>query len=191
MNVKILIPVKPHIRHYLLITHGEHLLLSENGYIPSFILGKLRKPEKKNSWQIKPSADLIDGKTFLSFPVYVSESYFFKYGGYIGEKAIKSFNNAVDDLLREEMYRWCHHPNSTDMVVDFNIQRFLDWYGFPADVLPFDNMKRWYYRERLRIQERRHTLEPFTPDIILALKADFKEGKTIDVSQLEMFKNAN
>ncbi len=187
MNTKILIPVKPHIRHYLMVTHGSHLLLSEQGYIPSFIISKLRKPDKKNAWQIKPSPNLIDDLKYVAYPVYISESYFNKYGSYIAEKEIKNFNNAVDDLLREEMYRFCHHPNATDDVVDYNIQRFLDWYGFPPDVLPFDNLKRWYYRERLRIANRVHELEPFKPDMILTLKADLKAEILECTNQLSIF----
>jgi hypothetical protein len=41
-----------------------------------------------------------------------------------------------------------------DKVIDFNIRRFIDLYGFSEDDLPFENLKRWYFRERERINKR-------------------------------------
>jgi hypothetical protein len=75
-------------------------------------------------------------------------------GGYLTNADILKFSQAMDLLIRQEMYRWCQHPNATDHVIDFNIRRFIDLYGFSEDDLPFENLKRWYFRERERINKR-------------------------------------
>lgn len=75
-------------------------------------------------------------------------------GTYLSNEDIRRFSNAIDLLIRQEMYRWCNHPNATDQVIDYNIRRFIDLYDFAEDDLPFENLKRWYYRERERRNKR-------------------------------------
>lgn len=168
MSAKILLPVRAHIKKYLQRTHGSHLEVCDRGYAPFLILSLLEKHKKLDPAKVRPSQKLIDERKYFGYPVYVGDSYERTRGLYISNKNIEHFNDALDDLLREEMYRYVNHPNNIDQVVDYNIIRFRDWYGITEDELPFDNLKRWYYRERERLQHRTASLTPpFSPQFTL------------------------
>ncbi len=153
------------------------------GYVPLLLLKMLQKFAKKDPGTVRPSQKLIDNINYLGFPVYIGSSIYNKNGAYISNEDLKKFNDAVDDMIHDELYRWCHHPNATDMVVDYNIQRFLDFYGFSEDELPFGNVKRWYYRERERMNDRTKQIEPFTPTVTIEYSEEPK-GKQAKVVQM-------
>lgn len=145
------IPVYRHVHRYLQVHHGEHIYASGRNYASVLIRSMLRKFDKKEPWKQRPSDKLQLGATF---DVIIGRMGLERLGAYISNEDILKFSKAIDLLIRQEMYRWCQHPNATDHVIDFNIRRFLDFYGFPEDDLPFDNMKRWYFRERERLNQR-------------------------------------
>ncbi len=172
MDAKILIPVRKHIEKYLTIQHGRQLVISSRGYMPLLLMRMLQKHDKQDPGLVRPSQKLIDHKIYFPYPVYIGSSYFKTKGSYISQEDLLRFNDAVHDMICEEMYRWCGHaiygdPNTIDSVVDYNIRRFQDWYGFTEEDLPFDNLKRWYYRERERIEKRKNAEEPFDPQLTL------------------------
>lgn len=68
---------------------------------------------------------------------------FRKYGGHLSNASISKFNASVDLIIKKDMYKWCHHPNADFKQVDYNIKRFIDFYGFD-DHSNFDTLKRWY-----------------------------------------------
>lgn len=167
MSARILLPLWPHVKRYLTVQYGPEMAISERG-MPSLLLASLLEKHKKNDPStVRPNQKLIDGKKFIGYPVFVGDSYEQKRGLYLSAIKIKQFNEAVDDMFREEMYRWCNHPNSTDGTVDFDIYRFRDFYGISEDEMPFDNLKRWYYRERIRLVERSAPKDPTTPQLEL------------------------
>ena len=177
MGAKILLPVKAHVKKYLLYTHGPQLDVSARGYLPFLILKMLEKHKKQDPSKVRPSQRLIDGKIFISYNVYVGDKY--EKTLYISNANILHFNDCIDDLLREEMYRYIHHPNATDECVDYNIKRFREMYTISEDELPFDNLKRWYYRERERINTRLKAPEPFKPQMTLSFSKEEPETKII------------
>ena len=154
MSAKILLPVWPHIKKYLMVQYGKEMTLSDRG-MPSFLLlNMLEKHKKGDPATIRPSQKLIDNLKYLPYPVFIGDTIERQKGLFLSQEKIKKFNESVDDAFREEMYRWCNHPNATDFVIDFQIQRFRDQYNITEDELPFENLKRWYYRERPRLLER-------------------------------------
>ncbi|MNK53035.1 hypothetical protein D3C87_719860 [compost metagenome] len=170
MSAKILLPVKAHVKKYLERTHGSHLEVSDRGYAPLLLFRLLEKHKKQDPGTVRPSQKLIDDRKYFGYPIYIGDTNERKCGLYISNDSIKDFNEAIDDLIREQMYWFIHHPNSTDKVVDYNINRFRDWYGITEDELPFDNLKRWYYRERGRLTLRiENLIPPFTPQLTLNL----------------------
>ena len=151
MSGIIRIPVYRHVQRYLQIHHGEYIYSSDRNYASMLVRSMLKKFDKKEPWKQKPSNKLNLGATF---DIVIGRTRLEQLGTYISNEDILKFSKTIDLLIRQEMYRWCRHPNATDHVIDFNIRRFLDFYNFPEDDLPFDNMKRWYFRERERIDKR-------------------------------------
>ncbi|MNL18009.1 hypothetical protein D3C87_1391320 [compost metagenome] len=127
----------------------------------------LEKHKKGDPAVIKPNQKLIDDKRYFGFPVYIGDIYEKSVGLYLSHNKIKKFNTAIDNALREEMYYWCNHPNATDHHTDFNIVRFRDMYNITEDELPFDNLKRWYYRERKRLHDRASQQKVYNPQFEL------------------------
>lgn len=151
MSDRIRIPVYPHVRRYLQIQFGESINATDRNYASVLLRSLLKKFDKKEPWKVRPSSKLDLGGTF---DILIGNDGIQRLGGYLSNTDILKFSQAIDLLIRQEMYRWCHHPNATDHVIDFNIRRFIDFYGFAEDDLPFDNLKRWYFRERQRINKR-------------------------------------
>ncbi len=153
MSAKILLPVWPHLKKYITVQYGKEMTLSNDGVVSLLLLNMLEKHKKGDPATIRPSQKLLDNVTFLPYPVFVGDNIERTRGTYLSQEMIVKFNKAVDNMLRKEMYRWCKHPNATDHHVDFQIVRFRDMYDISEDELPFDNLKRWYYRERKRVEE--------------------------------------
>ncbi|RYD76891.1 MAG: hypothetical protein EOP55_10490 [Sphingobacteriales bacterium] len=169
MGAKILLPVRAHIKKYLEYTHGNQMEVSDRGYASFLLLQMLEKHKKQDPGTVRPSQKLIDHKNYFAYPVYIGNNYENSKGLYISTANIKRFNDTIDDLFREQMYAYINHPNSTTGVVDYDIVGFRELYGISEDELPFDNLKRWYYRERLRIVSRKNWTPPFVPQFTLSL----------------------
>lgn len=168
MSARILLPVWPHIKKYLMVQYGKEMTLSERGMPSRLLKNMLEKHKKGDPATIRPNQKLIDDKKFLPYKVFVGDEIQGSKGLYLSPAKIKEFNDCVDDMFREEMYRWCKHPNATEHQVDFLIHRFRDQYNISEDELPFDNLKRWYYRERIRLEDRAKVEVDRTPQLELA-----------------------
>ncbi len=129
--------------------------VSDSSYTAALLLNMLRQCDKQDPAILRPSIKMIDNVKYFAYPVYIGAHHYKTHGAFISKENINRFNTVMNRLICEEMYRTIHlHPDPTDHVVDYNIRRFQDWYGFSEDEMSFDNLKRWYYRERVRIQER-------------------------------------
>jgi hypothetical protein len=173
MSARILLPLRAHIKRYLTIQYGKELCLSDRGIVPLLLFNLLEKHKKQDPSTVRPSQKLIDDKTYYGYPIFIGDAFEAARGLYLSSDKIKKFNDAVDEMIREEMYLWCVHPGlkdgATDAVVDYNIHRFRDQYGIPEDELPFDNLKRWFYRNRLRLDQRGRVEKRYEPQIVLSL----------------------
>ena len=152
MSNLIRLTVEPHVQVYIEHLYGRQLNLSDDHFFAVLLKSVMEPFNKMDPSQVRPSRKYDLGGWL---DIYVSDGMLRKYGGYISPENIKGISRAVDLLIKQEMYRWCHHPNRPDDLVDYNIRRFIDFYRFSEDDLTFDNLKRWYYRERLRQEKRR------------------------------------
>lgn len=167
MSARIYLPVKAHIKKYIEIQYGKEMALSNRGVVAFLLLNMLEKHAKIDPSLVKPSQKLIDNEVYFAYKVFIGDHHERTRGLYLSDEKIKHFNESVDDMIREEMYRWCRHPNSTDHTVDFDIVRFRDFYGISEDEMPFENLKRWYYRERKRLDDRGRIEIRYEPQIEL------------------------
>ena len=150
MHNLIQITVEPHVATYLRHHFGVRMSLSEKNIISTILVNLFEPFDKVDPFLIKNQRKESLGDFF---DVYINDSMLRKYGGHLSNEAISQFNESVDLIIKQDMYKWCHHPNADFKEVDYNIKRFIDFYGFD-DHLNFDNLKRWYYRERKRITNR-------------------------------------
>lgn len=146
------ITVEPHVGIYLRHHFGDRILLSERNMITSIIRSLLEPFKITDPGILKGQRKESLGDHIA---VYISDHLMRKHGANMDNEAITLFNSSIDLLIKQEMYRWCHHPNADFKQVDYNIKRFINFYGFAEDDLTFDNLKRWYYRERERISQRK------------------------------------
>lgn len=183
MNL-IQITVAPHVSQYIRHHFGDRVLLSDQNLITS-ILKSLLKPFDKVDPGILKSQKKDSLGAFIE--VYVSDHFLRKYGGSLNNEAILSFNKSIDQIIKQEMYRWCHHPNSYHKEVDYNIKAFIAFYDFQDEDLSFDNLKRWYYRERERIGKRKvDRLASYVPELTIPLLLCYHEPSR-SISQLSLF----
>ncbi len=182
MSNLIKLTVKPHVETYIKVMYNcSPLVLSENNQI-TLLLKNLFEPFcKSEPSRIRPSRKHSLGG---EIEIYVSDGLLRKYGGYISDENIKSFSEAVDLMIKQNMYSWCHAHNKPDDYVDYNIKRFINFFEFSEDDLTFDNLKRWYYRERERLGKRKVDLKPIelTFSLLLTDQDHPKES-----SQMAMF----
>lgn len=160
------ITVRPHVKKYLVHNFGEVLMINDHNY-PAILLRSLFQPfDKMDPALVRPALKESLGEFY---DVAMGDHGLRRYGGYLTNDQIKGFDKAIDLMIKQEMYRWCKHPNRVDDVVDYNIQRFLAYYDFQDEELTFDNLKRWYYREGERIRKREAKKAKLVPQLILLL----------------------
>lgn len=152
MNNILRITVEPHVGVYLRFHFGERMSLSDKNIVSLTLLPLLMPFDKLDPFQLKNQRKESLGDFY---EVYISDNILKKYGGHLTNESIIGFNESIDLLIKQEMYRWCQHPNAHHKEVDYNIKRFINYYEFAEDDLTFDNLKRWYYRERQRIAKRK------------------------------------
>ncbi|HWK58721.1 MAG TPA: hypothetical protein VNQ80_15365 [Parapedobacter sp.] len=160
------ITVKPHVRRYLLVQFGPQLLISDRNYAAGLLRSMFEPFAKDDPGRIRPCLKHSLGEMY---DVCMGETGLRKYGGYLSAEKLKLFSEAIDLLIKQEMYRWCHHPDAPDTKVDYNIRRFQDFYGFQEEHLSFDNLKRWYYRERQRLEVRTGVDENGKPGLVIPM----------------------
>lgn len=151
MSDLIRITVRPHVRRYLTVQFGPMLYISDGNYAAALLRALFEPFAKDDPGKVRPSLKHSLGATY---DVCMGETGLRRYGGFLSTEKLKLFSETLDLMIKQEMYRWCHHPNAPDEKVDFNIRRFQAYYGFDEDDLSFDNLKRWYYRERQRLEKR-------------------------------------
>lgn len=181
MQNLIRITVEPHVGVYLRVHYGDRMSLADKNFITSSLLHLFEPFDKVDPFLLKGQRKESLGDYF---DVYMSDNMLKKYGGHLSNGSIQAFNTSVDLVIKQDMYRWCHHPNADHTQVDYNIKRFIDFYNFAEDDLTFDNLKRWYYRERERIKRRK--VDYPEPNLIIPNMITHLQAHT-EVQQLQMF----
>lgn len=171
MGALILLPVRQHIAKYLIRHYGCTLSISSRGTIPLLLQHLLKKFDKQDPSKVRPSQRLIDGVNFVGYRIHIGDYYFKEKGAFLAKEDILAFNAAVDDLLKEEMYNLISKSLTPGLdpkfEVDLGIRRFKDLYNISEDELSFDNLKRWYYRNRQRIENRVYYTPRIEPQLTL------------------------
>src|SRR5690606_23702573 len=172
------ITVRSHVKKYLVHHFGEPLMIRDKNYASTLLRSLFRPFDKQDPGRVRPSLKISMGDMY---DICMGETGLKTYGGYLSDDSLKDFSKNIDLLIKQEMYRWCHHPNATDEVVDFNIRRFQDFYNFDEEELSFDNLKRWYYRERERRKKRLEDEKPTPSQLVIPLyisseNKDFKKA---------------
>lgn len=177
------LPIKPGIKKFLIAQFGENMFLTEKNYFCMMVVSMLEKFEKGNPVVQRPNNKMIDGDKYVGYNVQLSDYLLNKKGGYISNENIRLLNEALENMIRRQMYDWIQSPAKTHKEVDYNIHAFRDLYGIFEDEMPFDNLKRWYYRER----ERRDKYKSPKVDTILVIEYDYDVEEVIDDRQMVMF----
>jgi hypothetical protein len=154
------ISVHPYLRKYLLHHFSEPFFVTEPGYIPAFIYNALEPMPKVAAGAIVKKDKIIYGD-FIG--VMVGEGTLRKKGSLVSSDNVKRFNTVVQDILHDEMFNLITQLKKAGYQVDDTIREFQAMYAFSEDELPFENLKRWYYRERKRRDDRaaeRRTIDP-------------------------------
>lgn len=158
------VPVYPWLRKYLLYHYPEPMSVSDRGYATALFKSMLEKPVKVDPAKLIRSEKLHLGEHFGVLVGCFSAA---KYGTHISIENIKDFNASMDDLMREEMFRFVTIRIRDGAQADQSIKDFMDIYEITEDDLPFDNLKRWYYRERERLTRRREIVYHAQGELIL------------------------
>jgi hypothetical protein len=180
--------VHPCIRKYLLFHYSEPFFVTEIGFIPAFIYNALEPITKVNAADVHKK-DKVNYGEFFGF--MVGEGTGRKKGISISSDNVKRFNAAVMDLLHEEMYRLITQLAKAGYQVDQTIREFQAMYNFTEDELPFENLKRWYYRERLRLESRAAERREVYPQFTLNFFEEAKENRQLTNSILGQVTSVN
>ncbi|TXI14826.1 MAG: hypothetical protein E6Q66_04725 [Pedobacter sp.] len=149
------IPVYPHIRRYLVAQYGPRIYSGEPNYAALLFNGIFKVPTKNGA--VDDSSPVFLGATY-DFVISWNNFHARDRAVAFSTRNFKRFNTAIDKLIRQELFKWCEHPNASFKETDHNIRSFLDYYGFSEDELPFLNMKQWYFRERRKQSTRLNPL---------------------------------
>jgi hypothetical protein len=171
------ISVFPYIRKFLMYHYGETFFVTDRGYIPGFVLNALERPVKVDPAAFKKKDKIIYGE-FIGVQVGASTAR--KKGNMISGENVKLFNEVVHDLIHEQMYQYVSLLNKTGCQVDDSIRNFQEAMGFTEDELPFENLKRWFYRERKRLELRKMIQNTEPPQLTLNYFAEKPTAQAID-----------
>lgn len=153
MSARVYLPVEAHIKKYLTIQYGPVLEVSEIGTVPYLIYLMLEMHKKQDPATIRPNQRLIDDKKYFGYELFIGDLIESTRGLYLSNWRIKRFNTTLDNMMREDMFRFCEMPDDQEYRVDYNIIRFRERYDITEDEMPFENLKKWYYREKRRLTE--------------------------------------
>lgn len=172
-NILIRLSVHPCVRKYLLHHYAEPFFVTELGFAPTLLASYLQHSPKVRP-QDFVKKDKINYGEFVG--ISVGESTFKKRGGFISSEHVVAFNKAMMSLIQEEMYRLITQLKKAGYQVDDTIREFQRMYDFSEDELPFENLKRWYYRERKRLEIRAQERREVQPQFVLNFFEEVKEN---------------
>ena len=173
--------VYPYIRKYLLYHFTEPFFVSERGYIPGYIENTLKHPPKLHPSELRKLCK-VDYGSYFDFAV--GPGIVAKKGCFLTSDDVVKINEVISDLIHDEMFRLITSLSKAKYQVDDSIREFQVMYGFDEDELPFENLKRWYYRERLRVEARKAKTKDVSPQLILCYFEEVASQKQTFTSQM-------
>jgi hypothetical protein len=166
------LPLKPFIAKFVTRQFGPQLKVTDHNYFSMLVTAMLRKFEKGNPVIQRPNSKIIDGVNFVGYDIFIGDGVFNKRGAFISAEDILKLNESMDNMICRTMYDWIYSPVATHKEVDYNIKAFRDMYDITEDELPFDNVKRWFYRERQRMEKRKNQVLENKDQIVIDFKYD-------------------
>jgi hypothetical protein len=166
------ISVRPHIKKYLARNYSEPFFATDRGFAPNFILNALEKPVKVNPADI-PKREKIAYGEFIH--VNIGERTACKRGRLISSENVRIFNEVVADALDEQMFQFVTMLSQSGCEIDASIRSFLMMYNFTEDELPFENVKRQFYKMRKRKSMQQMLDQSQVPAMVLT----FYEEKVV------------
>lgn len=137
------IPVKPHVRNYLLRFYGsEEIFLTESDTVGKFLIPML-EPKRKAELPLRYNKDNV-------ITVCLGNRKSINYKLWLPMWKAQQFNSFVDRLIKEKFYSYISGAQSiSDKVkIDELIRKFEIEYNLSDTSLSFSTLKRMYYRNR-------------------------------------------
>ena len=144
------LPVYPHVRQYLGKHYGSCLYLHERHYACSLLKLLLKNQNHKFEKSAKES------QLGAVYPFVLGKGVKEEYGQYLSRHDIISFSKTIENLILKELFKWVNHPFCPEDKIDFAIKEFINFYDFSEDDFPFSQLKRWFFRERIRDHARKN-----------------------------------
>lgn len=141
------IPVKPHVKKYLLKQYGSaNFSLTETDVIGKYLIPML-EPKKKANLPLRYNKDNV-------VTVFLGGNKTFNYKIWLPMWKAQQFNTFVDRMIKEQFYIYLAGARSvTERVkIDEVIRKFESEYDLHDTSLSFATLKRMYYRSRDRSQ---------------------------------------
>lgn len=145
MYFKITVPVKPHIRQFILRYHPkEPVRLSLETFIGKILAGHMTKKNVNGDEQYREMTQTI---TFE-----FNEKYAMVFGHSINKSQAYQFNCIIDDIMREVLFAQLDIATIYKIQYKTVIDNFQEEYGFDEDEhISYDTLKKDYYRWRKKM----------------------------------------
>lgn len=146
------VPVRPHVKKFLLARFPQPYVLSDDNYIGIILYRLLRRQEHDACYDRQLT------KYTESFNVDVSEDKAFNHGSfYISSYSVVVFNNFIDDLFKEKMYAFLDDLFlfADEITIKKGIYEYMNKYNMLEGTdVTYDGLKKAYYRYRKEREEQ-------------------------------------
>jgi len=143
------IPVKPYVRKHLENKFGNPVMLRQDSAIGKYFYQLLEDPSRGRDRQYSEYTDLVT--------IRIPEKVFLHRGCMLTDTNITNFNSFVEDQLKQ------HLRLMIDILLEFNEVEIKEailivYHKFNLDetVLPYETIKKDYYRYRKRSKAAPH-----------------------------------
>lgn len=148
-EIKLKIPVKPHIKAFLELHFGDNYKLTTKDLLGVFLFHVLKK---ETNW---PSPGFNEKKYPEIFNIIIEARYFFDFGiSKIGPTNIIHFNKLIDYLIQFNLKNSIDYLLSPPLDTTKNaIIRYMDDNNINEEFLSFDAYKKTLYRSFKNIKK--------------------------------------
>lgn len=144
--VEIEIPVRRHIKQYLEQKYGAPAKMERKHLEGSFLYELIEDPSRERDCDVGEFSSVIN--------VLLPDRVLMRRGHYLTKTQVATFNAFIDNFIKEEMLKHIHlilrlnpHLEIRLAILDYQQQ-----YQMSDDYLPYETIKKHYYRHRMRLQ---------------------------------------